>query len=51
MTTVLRIPRQTDLVAQMPTLEAYRLRCEARPTFKKALQAQLADFADEASAA
>jgi glutathione S-transferase len=51
MTTVLRIPRQTDLIAQMPTLEAYRLRCEARPAFKKALKAQLADFADEASAA
>jgi glutathione S-transferase len=35
----------------MPTLEAYRLRCEARPAFKKALAAQMADFTDEASAA
>jgi hypothetical protein len=35
----------------MPTLEAYRLRCEARPAFKNALAAQMADFADEASAA
>jgi glutathione S-transferase len=51
MTTVLRIPRQTDLIAQNPTLEAYRLRCEARPAFKKALAAQMADFTDEASAA
>src|SRR5215475_10941620 len=51
MTTVLRIPRQTDLIAKMPTLEAYRLRCEARPAFKKALAAQMADFTDEASAA
>jgi len=51
MTTVLRVPRHTDLVAQMPTLEAYRLRCEARPAFKKALAAQMADFADRASAA
>ena len=51
MTTVLRIPRQTDLIAQMPTLETYRLRCEERPAFKKALAAQMADFADRASAA
>ena len=29
MTTVLRIPRQCDLVAQYPTLDAYRLRCES----------------------
>jgi len=51
MTTVLRIPRHTDLIAQMPTLETYRLRCEARPAFKKALAAQMADFTDRASAA
>jgi glutathione S-transferase len=51
MTTVLRIPRQTDLIAKMPTLEAYRLRCEARPAFKKALAAQISDFTDKASAA
>jgi glutathione S-transferase len=51
MTTVLRMPRHTDLIAQTPNLEAYRLRCEARPAFKKALAAQMADFADEASAA
>jgi len=48
MTTVLRIPRHTDLVAQMPVLEAYRLRCEGRPAFKRALAAQLADFSEEA---
>ena len=51
MTSVLRMPRHTDLIAQTPNLEAYRLRCEARPAFKKALAAQMADFADEASAA
>ena len=51
MTTVLRIPRHTDLIAQMPTLERYRLRCEARPAFKRALSAQMADFSDRASAA
>ena len=44
MTTVLRILRHTDLVAQMPVLEAYRLRCEARPAFQKALADQMAAF-------
>jgi len=44
MTTVLRLLRHTDLVAQVPSLEAYRLRCEARPAFKKALAAQMAAF-------
>ena len=46
MTTVLRIPRHCDLVTQYPTLDAYRLRCEARPAFKRALDAQMADFAE-----
>jgi glutathione S-transferase len=46
MTTVLRIPRHCDLVAQYPTLNAYRLRCEARPAFKRALDAQMADFVE-----
>ena len=45
MTTVLRIPRHTDLVAQFPVLEAYRLRCEARPAFQRALAGHLAPFA------
>jgi glutathione S-transferase len=44
MTTVLRILRHTDLVAQVPVLEAYRLRCEARPAFQKALADQMAAF-------
>jgi glutathione S-transferase len=48
MTTVLRIPRHTDLVAQFPVLEAYRLRCEARPAFQKALADQMAPFAKNA---
>jgi glutathione S-transferase len=51
MTTVLRIPRHCDLIAQYPTLDAYRLRCEARPTFRRALDAQMADFADKPVAA
>lgn len=44
MTTVLRMLRHTDLVAQTPNLEAYRLRCEARPAFGRALGAQMAAF-------
>jgi glutathione S-transferase len=47
MTTVLRLLRHTDVVTRMPTLEAYRLRCEARPAFARALAAQMADFTDE----
>ena len=45
MTSVLRILRHTDLVARRPALDAYRLRCEARPAFQKALADQLAVFA------
>jgi len=48
MTTVLRILRNTDLVARRPTLDAYRKRGEARPAFQKALAAQLAAFAANA---
>ncbi|HEV7732623.1 MAG TPA: glutathione S-transferase family protein [Candidatus Binatia bacterium] len=44
MTTVLRILRHTDLVAEMPALEAYRLRCEARPAFQKALADHMEAF-------
>jgi glutathione S-transferase len=44
MTTVLRILRHTDLVAEIPVLEAYRLRCEARPAFRKAVADQMAPF-------
>jgi glutathione S-transferase len=44
MTTVLRFLRHTDIVAQIPVLENYRLRCEARPAFKRALAAQMAVF-------
>jgi glutathione S-transferase len=48
MTTVLRILRTTDLVDRMPTLDAYRLRNEARPAFVKALGDQTAAFAKHA---
>lgn len=44
MTTVLRIPRHTELLAQFPALDAYRLRCESRPAFQKALADHLAPF-------
>lgn len=48
MTTVLRILRHTDLVTRMPELEAYRLRCEARPAFRKAMADHMAPFAENA---
>lgn len=44
MVSVLRILRHTTLVVDMPVLAAYQARCEARPTFKRALAAQLAHF-------
>jgi glutathione S-transferase len=44
MTSVLRIARHTDLVADNPILDAYQQRCEARPAFKKALADQMAAF-------
>ena len=51
MATVLRIPRQTNLVKNMPVLAAYCARCEARPAFQRALAAQLAHFERYAPAA
>lgn len=45
MTTVLRILRDTDLVTRMPALDAYVRRCQARPAFGRALDAQMAAFA------
>jgi glutathione S-transferase len=51
MTTVLRSPRHCDLLAQYPALDAYRLRCEARPAFKRALDAQMADLAEQPAVA
>lgn len=44
MTSVLRILRQTDIVARFPNLAAYQARCEARPAFKRALEGQMAPF-------
>lgn len=47
MTSVLRIIRHTDLVAEHPRLAAYQARCEARPAFRRALAAQMADFTEK----
>jgi glutathione S-transferase len=44
MTTVLRIPRHTDLISSRPTLDAYQQRCEARPAFQQAHADQLASY-------
>jgi glutathione S-transferase len=46
MTTVLRILRHTKLVEEVPTLAAYKERCEARPAFQKALAGQMSAFKD-----
>jgi glutathione S-transferase len=44
MTTMLRILRHTALVAEHSNLARYQARCEARPAFRRALEAQLAPF-------
>jgi glutathione S-transferase len=46
MSAVLRIPRHTELVNETPHLEAYRLRCEARPAFQKAVADQMKVLTD-----
>jgi glutathione S-transferase len=50
MTTVLRELVDTDAFARFPPLDAYRRRCEARPAFGRALEAQLQDFRENAPA-
>jgi glutathione S-transferase len=44
MSSVLRILRSTDVIEAYPNLAAYRARCEARPAFQKALEAQMAIY-------
>lgn len=44
MVSVLRILRETDIVARFPNLAAYQARCEARPAFKRALEGQMTPF-------
>ena len=45
MTTTLRFLRHTDLVAEIPNLDAYLKRAEDRPAFKQALSDQIAAYA------
>lgn len=49
MSAVLRNLRHTEILNDFPTLAAYRARCEARPTFRRAIDAQMADFKDAAA--
>jgi glutathione S-transferase len=44
MTTVLRILKHTDIVTGDKRLAAYVERCTARPAFRRAFDAQMADF-------
>lgn len=48
MVTVLNNIRHTDLVAEYPSLAAYHKRATERPAYKRALEAQFADFKAEA---
>jgi glutathione S-transferase len=45
MASVLRVPRQTEVVKEFPALASYLQRCEKRPAFQKALADQMAAFA------
>ena len=49
MVTVLNNLRHTDLVAEYPSLAAYKARGEERPAYQRALEAQLADFKEPAA--
>jgi len=44
MTSVLRILRKTDLLERHHVVDRYKKRCEARPAFQRALEAQLAAY-------
>lgn len=50
MTTVLRELVNSGTLARFPVLDAYRKRCEARPAFRRALEAQMQVFRDNAPA-
>jgi len=51
MCTVLRFLRHTRLVEEHAVLGPYKARCEARPAFQRALDAQMANFVRYAPAA
>lgn len=48
MTTVLRELVESGVIKDFPNLDAYRKRCEARPAFGRALEAQLQPFRENA---
>lgn len=50
MTTVLRELVGSAALARFPTLDAYYRRCEARPAFSRALEAQMQPFRENAPA-
>jgi glutathione S-transferase len=50
MTTVLRELVDGGTLARFPALDAYRRRCEARPAFSRAMEAQLRTFRENAPA-
>ena len=50
MTTVLRELVDSGVLARFPTLDAYRRRCEARPAFVRALEAQMRPFRENVPA-
>jgi glutathione S-transferase len=50
MTTVLRELVNSGVLARYPTLDAYRARCEARPAFGRAMEAQMRVFRENAPA-
>jgi glutathione S-transferase len=49
MVTVLRNLDHTDILAEFPALSAYKARGEARPAFQRALEDQLAGYAEQAA--
>lgn len=51
MTTVLRELVDSGILSRFPVLDTYRRRCEARPAFGRALEAQLQAFRENAPAA
>jgi glutathione S-transferase len=46
MASVLGILRDSPLIAEQPNLAAYLARCDARPAYRRALAAHLADLRD-----
>jgi glutathione S-transferase len=50
LTTVLRELVESGLLGRFPSLDAHRRRCEARPAFGRALEAQLQTFRENAPA-